>query len=51
MSDYFPKPIYLGGKVTVELDLCNYATKSDLKNSTGIDKSKFAKCINWILMN
>ena len=23
--------------------MCNYATKSDLKNATGVDKSKFAK--------
>ena len=27
----------------VELDLSNYATKSDLKNATGVDTSKFAK--------
>ena len=27
----------------VELDLPNYATKADLKNATGVDKSDFAK--------
>ena len=27
----------------VELDLCNYATKSDLKNATGVDTSDFSK--------
>ena len=30
----------------VELDLSNYETKSDLKNATGVDKSKFAKKVN-----
>ena len=25
------------------MDLCNYATKSDLKNATGFDRSQFAK--------
>ena len=29
--------------MTVELDLPNYATKTDLKKATGIDTSKFAK--------
>ena len=28
----------LGEKVKVELNLSNYATKADLKNTTGIDK-------------
>ena len=30
----------------VELDLSNYATKTDLKNVTGVDTSKFAKKID-----
>ena len=30
----------------VELDLSNYATKSNLKNATGVDTSKFAKKVN-----
>ena len=46
MSEYFPELISLGGRVKVELDLCNYATKADLKNATGIDTSKFAKKVD-----
>ena len=30
----------------VELDLSNYATKTDLKNATGVDISKFAKKVD-----
>ena len=26
------------GKIKVELDLSNYATKADLKNATGVDR-------------
>ena len=37
MSEFFSDPKSLGGKVKVELDLSNYATKTDLKNATGID--------------
>ena len=43
MNEYFPEPKALGGKVKVELDLSNYATKTDLKNATGVDTSSFAK--------
>ena len=43
MSEYFPEPKSSGGRVKVELDLSNYATKADLKNATGVDTSKFAK--------
>ena len=43
MSEYSPEPRSLGGKVKVELDLFNYATKTDLKNATGVDTSKFSK--------
>ena len=42
MSEYFPKPKSSGGRVKVELDLSNYATKSDFKNATGVDTPKFA---------
>ena len=31
------------GEVKIELYLSNYATKTDLKNPTGIDTSSFAK--------
>ena len=43
MSKYFLKPNSLGANVKVELDLSNYATKSDLKNATGVATSSFAK--------
>ena len=42
MSEYFPKPESFGGKVKIELDFSNYATRADLKNATGVDASKFA---------
>ena len=31
MSECFPEPKSSGGRVKVELDLSNYATKTDLK--------------------
>ena len=43
MTECFPEIKSLGGKVKVELDLSNYAAKTDLKNATGIDTSSFAK--------
>ena len=46
MSEYFPEPKSLGGKVKVELDLYNYAPKADLKNATGVDTSCFAKMVD-----
>ena len=46
MSEYFPEPKSLRGKVKVELNLSHYATKTDLKNATGIDTSSFAKNVD-----
>ena len=46
MSEYFPEPKSSGGRVTVELDMSNYASKADLKNATGFDTSKCAKKVN-----
>ena len=46
MSEYFPEPKCLGGRVKVELDLSNYATKADLKTATGGDTSKFTKKVD-----
>ena len=46
MCEYFPKQKYIGRRVKVELDLSNYATKVDLKNTTGPDTSKFTKQID-----
>ena len=43
MSEYFPEPKSLGGRVKVKSDLSNYATKVNLKKATGVDTSKFAK--------
>ena len=43
MTRYFAESyIRSKNKVKVELDLSNYATKSDLKNATGVDTSKFS---------
>ena len=36
MSEYFPEPIPSGGRVIVELDLSNYATKADLVNAVSV---------------
>ena len=46
MSEYFTEPKSLGRRVKVELDLSNYATKTDLKNATSLDMSKFAKKVD-----
>ena len=44
MSKYFTEQNSSGRRGKVELDLSNYdGTKSDLKNATGNDTSKFAK--------
>ena len=43
MGEYFPKTNSLGANVKVELHLSNCATKTDLKNATGVDTSSFAK--------
>ena len=46
MSGYFTEPKSSGRRVKVELDLSNYATKTDFKNVTGVDTSSFAKNID-----
>ena len=48
MSEYFPEPKSAGRRVKVELDLSNYATKSDLKNATGVDTSNFANKVDLV---
>ena len=41
MSQYFTEPYeHSGENVKVELDLSNYATKTELKGTTGVDTSK-----------
>ena len=42
MSHYFPKPYESFGRDIVTVDLCNYATKANIKNSTHVDTSGFA---------
>ena len=46
MSEFFPQPGSLEGRVKVELDLSNYATKADLKNATVVDALRFVKFAN-----
>ena len=46
MSEQIPKPKSLRANVKIELDLSNYATKVDLKNTAGFDTSDFAKKID-----
>ena len=43
MSEYFPKLKSLGANIRAKLDLSVYVTKSDLKYSTGVDTTDFAK--------
>ena len=41
---YFPEAYsWSKNKIKIGLDLSNYATKSDLKNTTDLDTSNFAK--------
>ena len=48
MTEYFPEPKHLGGRVKVKLYLSNYATKT----VTGFDTSSFVKkLINFMLIN
>ena len=43
MSQYFPKPFRnFGGNTNVKVDLSNYATKADIKNTSHVDSSSFA---------
>ena len=37
ISENFPEQKFYRENVKVELDLSNYATKTDLKNATGVD--------------
>ena len=46
MTEHFPEPKSLRGRVKVELDLPNYATKADLKNATDADASKFVRKVD-----
>ena len=43
MNEYCPKPKFLKGRVKIQLDLSDYATKEYLKNTTGVHTSYCAK--------
>ena len=43
---YYPPYKSSSSNIKVELDLCNYATKNDLKNITHVDVSSFASKTN-----
>ena len=44
MSQYFTKPFnsHFGDSIKVNIDLTNYATKTDIKNISHVDTSSFA---------
>ena len=46
MGTYYPPYKSSSSNVKVELDLTNYATKTDLKNITHVDVSSFASKTN-----
>ena len=46
MSTYYPLYKSSSNNIKVELHLCNYATKNDLKNITHVDVSSFASKTN-----
>ena len=46
MSTYYPPYKSSSSNIKVELDLSNYATKTDLKNITHADVSSFASQTN-----
>ena len=46
MSTYYPLYKSSSNNIKVELDLTNYATKTDLKNNTHVDVSSFASKTN-----
>ena len=52
MSKYFPKPYdCFGENFKVELDLSNYATKTDLKRATETDTSNLSSKLNLANLN
>ena len=44
MTQYFPKPFnsHFGDSIKIKIDLSNYATKTDIKNFSHVDTSRFA---------
>ena len=50
MSQYYPPYKSSSNNIKVELDLANYATKTDLKNITHVDVSSFASKTNLAIL-
>ena len=50
MSDYFAESKSSGGRVKVELDLSNYATKADFKNAADVDTLTFSKKVDLAIL-
>ena len=50
MTTYYPPYKRSSNNVKVELDLTNYATKTDLKNITHVDVSSFASKTNLTVL-
>ena len=50
MVGYFPEPKYLVRSVRVELDLSNYAAKTELRDATDVNMSKFAKKVDSAIL-
>ena len=51
MSQYFPKLYELfNGDINVKVDLSNYATKTDLKKTTGVDTSNLSAKSNLAIL-
>ena len=48
MSEYFLEPKSLGGRVKLELDSSNYATKVNIKKATRVNTSSFAKQVDLV---
>ena len=40
---YFSEPDHNKNKIEIKLDLSNYATKSDIRNATAVDRWKFTE--------
>ena len=47
MTQYFPKPFnsYFVDSIKVKIDLSNYATKTDIKNISHVDKLDIDKLV------
>ena len=50
MSTYYPPYKSSSQNIEVELDLANYATKTDLENMTHVDVSSYASKTNLVAL-